>query len=657
MFDDAVRCIQRGDFSQARELLLKIVAVRPRDFDANHMLGIVFGELQAFDRAEQSFRTAYSVDPKYPPLFKNWGMCLSRQNRFNEAIEKFNTAISLAPNFPPVYSDRGNAFKELGFFDEAIRDHSRAISLAPQAFGFYHNRGNALVEKGEYIAALADFDRAMQLSPQFADALYGRGNVLVHLKRYEEALAAYDRVLSLNPDLDCVEGARLHTKMHLCKWDNLEREIDHLKSAVRAGKANCAPFVMLSLSDSAEDQLHCAKAWVSVKHPVATAPGPFVSIGAREKIRVGYVSPDFGQHAVSYLAAGVFEKHDKDRFEIFGFSLAQDDKSALRQRLQRSFDGFFDLHRKNDGDAVERIRAAQLDIVVDLGGHTQGARPSLFFLRPAAIAVNFLGFAGTLGSRAAWDYIIADRTVIPDETRQFFEEKVVRLPHTFMPRDDRGERADQATVRADYGLPEEAVVFCCFNNAYKIDPGIFDRWMNILRKVDGSVLWLSDAPEPAKANLRREAGARGIDPARLIFARRVPSSSEHLARHRLADLFLDTLPYNAHTTTSDALWAGLPVLTLAGDGFAGRVAASLLEAAGLPDLVTRSRDAYEIAAVDLALNAGKRHAIRDRLQSNHSMMPVFDTERHTRSLEAAYEAMVRRHQAGQPPDHIDVQSS
>ncbi|WP_027567296.1 hypothetical protein [Bradyrhizobium sp. URHA0013] len=368
-------------------------------------------------------------------------------------------------------------------------------------------------------------------------------------------------------------------------------------------------------------------------------------IRRHDKIRVGYVSPDFRKHPVGYLTAEIFESHDPDRFETYAFSIGPDDNSDLRKRLEKSFHRFVDCEHKLDGEVLKAIDDAQIDILVDLAGHTHNARLSLFAASPAPIVVNYLGFAGTLGSGELVDYIIADPIVLPDQNSEFFDEKVVRLPGSFMPRDNRvGTIDDAAPDRADHDLRQEWTVFCCFNNAYKINPAVFGSWMNILKSVDQSVLWLSDVGEIAKSNLRKEAKGRGVDPDRLVFARRVASSSEHLGRHRLADLFLDTLPYNAHTTASDALWAGLPVVTHIGNSFAGRVAASLLSAVGLPELITRTRADYEALAIELALDKQKLADIRGRLQGNHLTASLFDAALYAKRLETAFEAMYQRYQ-------------
>jgi predicted O-linked N-acetylglucosamine transferase (SPINDLY family) len=687
-FDEAVRHLQAGNFAKAEKLLLKSVSASPRDFDATHMLAVVSVELGKAKDAEKYFRLAHAINPKYPPLYQNWGLLLGRQNRFQEAVDKFTQAIELAPNYPPFYSDRGNALSALKRLDEAVSDHDQAIKLAPNFYGFYHNRGNARAEHAQYEAALADYGRAIQLNPNYAAAFSGRGNVLLDLERYDEALAAFDKALSvtpdlaeawlgrgtvfhhrkrydeafaafdkafsIKPDLETVEGARLHAKMSLCNWLNLDKEIGRLVASIRSKKASSPPLALLSLTDSPADHFHCAEARFAAKHSIAVVSSRQNEVYKHDKIRVGYVSTDFRVHPVGYLTAGLFAAHDRDRFETYAFSIGPNDRSDLRDRLEKSFSGFFDFSASGDSDVIDAIKSSEIDILVDLNGHTEGARTPIFVDRPAPVIVNFLGYAGSMGTDV-YDYAVVDRCVAPAANRQFFSEKLVYLPHCFMPHDEVGRKiSDLPQDRAEHELPKDGFVFCCFNNAYKLNPRVFRSWMTILDGVNGSVLWLSDMHATARQNLREEAKRRGIDPDRLVFAKRVPSPSEHLARHRLADLFLDTLPYNAHTTASDALWAGLPVLTQIGNSFAGRVAASLLTAIDLPELITQSVADYEALAIGLALDPGKLKAIRDKLAGKRLTTPLFDTPSYTKHFEAAYQAMYQRHQAGLPPDDIEI---
>ncbi len=491
------------------------------------------------------------------------------------------------------------------------------------------------LELKRYDEALAAHDKALALKPDLAEAWLGRGNLFTELRRYDEAFAAYDKAFAIKPDLVGLEGSRLHTKMNLCNWENFESDCNHLIGSVRDDKQN-DPFAFLGINSSTEDQYNCARLWISKQHPPANQPLWKGEIYKHDKIRIGYVSTDLRQHPVANLLAGVFECHNRSQFELTAFSIGPNDDSEMRQRLEGSFDKFVDATALNSADIAKKIREAEIDILIDLNGFTQQARTEVFARRPVPIQVNYLGYPGTMGASYI-DYIIGDPILIPASQQNSYMEKVVYLPHSYLPHDDRSRIiSDQAFERSEFGLPEQSFVFCCFNNAYKLNPNIFRLWMKLLKAVEGSVLWLSENNATAAGNLRNEAIDAGVNPERLVFAKRLPSSADHLARHRLADLFLDTLPYNAHTTASDALWAGLPVLTQIGSTFAGRVAASLLNAINLPELITETPEEYERLAIDLATHPEKLAAIKRKLANNRLTTPLFNTRLFTRHIEAAY---------------------
>ncbi|WFU28641.1 tetratricopeptide repeat protein [Bradyrhizobium sp. CB1717] len=651
---DVLADLERHD--EALAAYDKALAIKPDLANAWVARGHVLWGLARYDDALAAYDKALSIKPDLEGAWLGRGNVCYDLKRYDAAFAAYDKTLSIRPDLAEAWLGRGNVLTELKRYDDASAAYERALSIKPDLAEAWLGQGNVAWGLKRYEDALAAFDKALSIKPGLEGAWIGRGNVFTDLRRFDEALAAYDKALSIKPDLEGIEGLRLYTKMHLCNWDHLEEEISHLTAAIRAGKANSSPFALLSLTDSPDDHLRCARAWVAAKLAQLSKPGAKAESNRHDRIRVGYVSPDLREHPVGYLTAGIFESHDTDRFETYAFSIGPGDNSDLRKRLEGSFHRFIDCQHKNDSEVLQAIKDAGIDILVDLAGHTHNARLSLFASGPAPIVVNYLGFAGTLGSKDLAHYIIADKVVLPESSDQFFEEKVVRLPGSFMPRDSRGQAVDQTTCdRADHDLRPEWTVFCCFNNAYKINPSVFGSWMNILKSVDLSVLWLSDMGEMAKSNLRKEAGRLGIDPDRLVFAKRLSSSSDHLARHRLADLFLDTLPYNAHTTASDALWAGLPVLTQVGNGFAGRVAASLLEAAGLRELIARTREEYEALAIDLVRNKQRLQAIRNRLQENRTTS-LFDAPLYTKHLEAAYEAMLQRHRAGLPPDQIEIQA-
>jgi len=618
LFNQAVQAHQAGRIAEAETLYRKIILEDPKNFDALHMLGIVCFGIGKTQDADKFFRAALSIDSGFPPCHVNYGFYLLKQKRFKDAIESFDKALALFPNFGEAWLGRGNAFRGLKSYDEAFAAYSKAIAL----------------------------------NPKIAEAYAGSGNLLARLGRYEEAIAAYDRALALRSDLEFVESERLYCKLCICDWSNFSAEYQHLIGSIKDKKARAQPFYFLNMSSSAREQLDCARSWIASEVPAADKPLWHGEVYRHEKIRVAYVSADLRQHATAYLAAGMFEHHDRSRFEITAVAIGTDDKSEMRERLKGSFNHFIDASNLTDDEIAGQIKKAEIDLLIDLKGFTQDARTGIFARRPAPIQVNYLGYPGTMGADYI-DYLIADRIVVPQSHQAYYAEKLVYLPDSYQANDATRAISNKSFTRTELGLPETALIFCCFNNNYKIVPEVFASWMRILSHVKGSVLWLLEDNAKAASNLKKEAVARGIDAGRLVFAGRMPLP-DHLARHKCADLFLDTLPVSAHTTASDALWAGLPVVTQIGETFAARVAASLLSAIDLPELIASTPQAYEALAIELATNPEQLISIKEKLARNRLTKPLFDTQRFTRSIEAAYTAMYQRYQAGFPPDHIDV---
>jgi predicted O-linked N-acetylglucosamine transferase (SPINDLY family) len=621
LFNRAVEAHRSGRVSEAEALYREIIAGDPRNFDALHLLGIVCSDTGKVSDADKFFRQALAIDPNFPPCFVNYGFYLLKQSRFSEALQCFDKALALFPNFAQAWLGRGNVTRELGRNDEAFAAYSKAISL----------------------------------DPNMAEAHAGCGNMLAALRRYDEAIKSYDKALAIAPGIEFVESQRLHCKMRLCDWTNFRVELHRLREGGKARKSDAHPFEFLSMSSSEQEQLDTAKAWVARKYPRAGTPVWRGKTYKHDRIRVAYVSADFREHAVSYLAAGMFECHDKSRFEVTAVSIGANDGSDMRRRLENSFKHFIDASKLGDDEIASLIAKAQIDILVDMNGFTHGCRTGIFARRPSPVQVSYLGYPGTMGTDYV-DYLIADRVLVPPAHQALYAEKLVYMPDCYQANDAKRAISQKKLTRAEVGLPEAATVFCCFNNNHKIMPDVFDSWMRILGRVNNSVLWLFEDNASVVINLNKEAVARGIDPTRIIFAQRM-TPSEHLARHRLADLFLDTLPYNAHTTASDSLWAGVPVLTRIGETFAGRVAASILKAVGLPELVVETSQAYEDLAIELATNREKLSGLRKKLADNLSTTPLFDTRRYTRNIESAYAEMHRRTQAGLAPEAIDLYTS
>lgn len=643
--------------------------------------------LARFDEAVASYDQALAREPSDPVTHSNRGNALFKLKRFEEALVGYDRALQLKPDYAECWSNRSNALLELGRHKEALASCDKAVAIRPQYAVAHSNRGTALLRQKRHDEALASYDRALALRPDLADAHFGRGlvqeeqkqfdaalvsyqqalatkpddaelhahrgGVLLALGRHDEALAAYDCAFALRPSSAALRNLRLFTRMHVCDWHDFLTERDQLIADVRADMRMVEPFVFLALSSTAADQLVCAREFADGEMPAAT---PALWRGERyshDRIRVAYLSADFHEHATALLAAGLFEQHDRSRFEVTALSFGPDQESAMRARLKQAFERFVDVRAKSDDEIARLVREHEIDIAVDLKGFTTDARPKIFAQRPAPIQVSYLGFPATMGTNHI-DYLIADPVMVPASEFPHYAERIVHLPDSYQVNDAKRATAGPAPTRDQAGLPLRGFVFCSFNKTYKYTPEVFDVWMRLLKDVGGGVLWLLADNSAAMRNLRREAERRGVAGERLIFAPLV-GQDEHLARHRLADLFLDTLPCNAHTTASDALWAGLPVLTCLGTTFAGRVAGSLLHAAGLPELVTSSLADYEALALRLAREPAELAAIRTKLARNRSTCPLFDTRRFTRHIEAAYTKMWERHQRGEEPAHFAIE--
>lgn len=630
----------------------RAIALKPNYALAYFNRGNVLRELKRLQDALASYDRAIAINPNFAEAYYNRGYVLNDLRRPDEALADCDLVVALMPNFSDAHYNRGNALRELRRSTEALASYDRAIALIPDHAKAFCNRGNALRDLGRLDEALTSYDRAIALKPDFADAHNNRGNVLQDLNRYPEAILSYEKAITIEPGLPYLLGSWLHSRMHCCDWNDLDAAFAEISRAVDHGRKATTPFFLLSVPSTPAQQQHCATIYVEDKYPASTSPLWKGERYAHERIRVGYFSSDFRNHAMAHLIAEMIERHDRSKFEIIAFSFAPPSDSPIRRRLEKAFDRFLDVSARTDREIAALARQMEIDITIDLNGFTANSRMGIFALRPAPIQANHLGYPGTLGA-GYMDYIIADKTVIPPEHQPYYTEKVVFLPDTYWFNNSTKAISDAPLSRSELGLPDDVFVFCCFNNSYKITPDLFDIWMRLLRKVEKSVLWLLEGNARATANLRLEAGKRGISPERLVFAPRMELAS-HLARHRHADLFLDTFYYNAHTTAAEALWAGLPVLTCLGNSFAGRVAASLLNAVGLPELVTHSRAEYESLAYQLATQPEKLDGIRQQLARYRNTRPLFDTARFTKNIEKAYLKMHQRQQAGLSPDNIVV---
>ena len=618
----------------------KALSLRPDLAEAWLGRGNVHSDLKCHDDALAAYDKALTLSPDIADAWLGRGNVYYDLKRYDDALAAYDRGASLRPDNAEAWLGCGNVYFNLRRYDDALSAFDKALGRNPDLAAACLGSGHVFLGLKHYKQAFAGYDKALSLKPDLAEAWAGRGHACAELKRHDEALLDFDNALALKPNLRGVEGARLNAKLHLCDWRNLDAECAHLISSIRNGNANTHPFWLLAIPSAPADQLQCAKLWVATEFPTADLPIWQGERYSHDRIRIAYLSGDFQQHVVATLLVGLFECHDRSRFDVTALSLGPSDNSELRQRLEASVAHFIDVANRGDDEIAKLVRSLQIDILVDMMGFTSNSRPGILARKSAPVQVNFLGYLGTMGAPFI-DYIIADRTVIPQDQREFYSEKIAYLPNSFQPTDQRREVATTQFSRAEAGLPQDGFVFCCFNANYKIAPAAYDVWMRILKRVDGSVLWLAAESLLVQQNLTAEAVARGVNAERLIFAPRIPLP-EHQARLRLADLFLDTWPYNAGATASDTLWVGVPVLTLLGNSFVGRMAASVLNAIDLSELVAKTPEDYEALAIDLATNPDRLAEIKKKLADNRLTTPLFDNKVYAKDIEAAYTEMYER---------------
>ena len=629
----------------------KALSLKPDYAEAWTNKGATLHELKRYDEAIVSYDKALDLKPDYYDTWTNRGLALHALKRYDEAIVSYDKALILRPDYAEAWANKGVTLHELKRFHEAIISYDKALSLKPDYYKTWINRGMSLYELKRFDEAIISYDKALSLRPNHAEAWSDKGATFFELKRFDEAAAHYGEALSLKTSIDWVHGNLLHTKMRMCNWASFAEHLCDITKKVSIHKKIAIPFTLLSLTDDVALHKKCSEIYVQNRFPLNNTLGPIFKSAKKEKIRIGYFSADFKNHAVSILTAELFELHDKTRFEIIGLSLTRDDKSPMHLRLSQAFDQFINVSEISDLEVAKLSRDLKIDIAVDLGGYTASSRTGIFAYRAAPLQVSYIGYLGTMGAEYI-DYLVADKTIIPDGSQQFYSEKIAYLP-SYQANDRKRKISDKQFSKKELGLPEQGIVFCCFNNNFKILPEIFGTWMRILKATEGSVLFLYAENEWAETNLRKEATAQGINHERLIFARSLPPD-EYLARYRACDLFLDTFPYNAGTTASDALWTGLPVLTLMGQSFASRMAASVLNSIGLPELISNTLEEYEAFAIELAMNPKKLSNIKLKLANNRLTTPLFDTPLFTKNLETAYTKIYEKYQADLQPDHIII---
>jgi predicted O-linked N-acetylglucosamine transferase (SPINDLY family) len=657
--------LAQGDIEPAVASLRQALSLQPNQPRAHNNLGQALHRRGDVAGAAACFAEAIRLKPDYAIAHNNLGAILQLQGKLDEAAVRFRQALALQADYPEAHFNLGSVLHAQGDPVAAAACFRKALQLRPDYPRAHLGLGQALEALCDFHAAVASYRAAVRLQPDFAEGYQSLGNLLQLQPDWEGARAAFERVLELQPDNAEAFSHRFVIRQVLCDWRSPDADLARLwhdaADQLAADKPTAIqPFFTLTVPWSPEQQLAVARS-----HAEATARrvgplrqslgfGPRVLAAVRsERLRIGYLSAEFRDHAVSHLVQGVFGLHDRQRFEVFAYSFGPDDGSSYRQRIARDCDHFRDLRETSLADSARCIYEDRLHLLVDLQGYIGLPRMALLALRPAPVQVHYLGYPGTCGADFI-DYLIGDPVVTPPQSQAHYRECLVLLPHCYLATDNSQAVAESSGTRAEHGLPAEGVVFCAFNHSYKIEPERFGAWMRIMERVPGSVLWLSPGAVTMEANLRREAEARRIAGSRLVFARRVAGKAEHLARHRLADLFLDTALYNGHTTACDALWAGLPVLTCPGTTFAARVAASLLSNVGLPELIATDLAEYERLAFRLAQQPEELRQLRARLMAQRTTWPLFDTPRLTRNLERAYRAMWDLHAAGLPPRSLTI---
>ena len=671
LFNLGVTLQELGNQEEAIEYFEKVIRLNSEHSEALYSRGLSLQKLKKWPEAISSYDLVIKINHQHSQAYNNRGMALRELKKLKEALQDLNKSIELSGASPEAYNSKGLILFELKIFDQAVKNFDIAINLNPKFTEAYNNRGNAYKLQHKYDLAFNDFERAINLDSNFSDAHFNKGDALYKTKRLDAAILCFDeairinpndaeaffrrgvilneqkrldgldsyrKALSINSNLPWLTGAIMYGNMLLGKWDDFHDKLSDLERKVTEGAKATLNFILVGLTESAEIQRKASVTW-SKEFPPNDSLGPIKKQPTKSKIRLGYYSADFYNHATCMLMAELFEKHDKSKFELFAFSFGPDFKDPMRERVEAAFDQFIDVSTMSDKEIAEFSRMLGIDIAIDLKGSTKDHRFGIFSYRAAPVQVSYLGYPGTMGAEYI-DYLIADKTLIPEESQKFYTEKIAYMPHSYQVNDRSRVISDRVFTKKEVGLPEHGFVFACFNNNYKITPDVFDVWVRILQSVEGSVLWLFEENKTAAINLRKEAQKRGLAPDRLVFAPKM-ETSEHLARHKLADLFIDTLPYNAHTTASDALWAGLPVLTCMGESFASRVAASLLNAIEMPELITSSLQEYEELAIALGKDPQRIQALKQKLENNKLTTPLFDSSLFTKDIENLYIQIVK----------------
>ncbi|MDA9164980.1 tetratricopeptide repeat protein [Alphaproteobacteria bacterium] len=653
VINELIELYNQAEYKKVVEISQKYLKLYPSNEFIYNFSGVGNLALGNDHKALKAFKKAISLKPNFVDGYNNCGVALEKLNCLDQAVNAYYKAISINSNFFQAYNNIGNILRKKGDFNNAIDFFHRAISLKSDYLDAHSNLAIILQEKGKTSEAIQAYKKVLSLKPGCPSTLNGLGNAFKDQENYQEAIDMYSKAISLDNGFELAKAQKLNMLACICDWKSIKKD-SLLLTNLGLNKKFVPPFTLLPFDDN--PKRHQKRSENFSKLVFLFKPMPFKTrpFNSNKRIKIGYFSADFHDHATMYLISKIFALHDRSKFEIYAYSIGPKKDDFMRQNLIRSVDIFDDVSQMSDKDIAMLARQDEIDIAIDLKGYTHRSRTGIFAYRAAPIQINYLGYPGTMGVDFI-DYIIADKIIIPEEYKNYYSEEIIYMPHSYQPNDNSRQISKKEITKSDMELPEDSFVFCSFNNSYKITPREFDIWMRIIMKVKGSVLWLLKSNQWVEDNLKIEAKKRGIDPSRLIFADKLPHA-EHLARHRLADLFLDTFNVNAHTTASDALWAGLPVVTKLGKGFAARVAGSLLNAIDLQELITKNEKDYEKLILELALKPVKLNKIKNKLHKNRLSSPLFDTEKYTMHLENGYQKVFQNYINRRRPKTINIKS-
>ena len=631
----------------------RLIQLFPKSQTVLSFLGASYNALKMHDEAIGTYQKVLKINPNFPEMYYNIGLAQQAKGSGIDAIDSYKKAIFLKPDYVEAYTDLGNALRDHYKLEDAIISYKKAIEINPSYAQVYNNLGALLLEKGLFDEAVSYCEKALNINQNIFDAHFNIGTAKVEQEKKLDSIESFTSALKINPDYQMARCMRYHQQSHVCNWKDMAKEHSKVEN-LGLEEIHVEPWAMLALEDAPDK--HFIRSKLFAKNNFKQSPLSFSPSqkSKGDRIRLGYFSADFHNHATMYLFAKVMECHDTQNFEVFAYSFGPDSKDEMRLRLVSSVDYFNDVKDMSDLDIALLAREHEIDIAIDLKGYTTNGKSGIFAFRAAPIQINFLGYPGTMGADFI-DYIIADKVVIPSEQEHNYGEKIIFMPNSYLPNRNDRNISKKILKKSDLGLPENGFIFCCFNSNYKITAKEFDIWVRLLKANDNSVLWLLNSNKWARENLQNEVQERGLDPNKLVFADFI-SQDEHLARLKFADLFLDTFNVNAHTTAGDALWVGVPVITKSGKGFAARVAASLLTTLDLTELITKTEQEYEDLIMDLVRKPKLLSDIKVKLSKKRLTSPLFNSELFAKHLEESYQMVFKRYFNGKSPQTMVIPS-